>query len=145
MSKPKKTVANEEEVVVETDDEETNDEVQEPVQTSQYEHEVNEDDVDQIIYDHPSVLPWRDASIKFNVEETSNLDVNVDTNIINNETTSTTTLELNTIIPPEGPTKKTNTNEVSSLDISGNLSNKDSNVNMGKTPLKDSSITQPPQ
>lgn len=57
MSKPKKTVANEEEVVVETDDEETNDEVQEPVQTSQYEHEVNEDDVDQIIYDHPSVLP----------------------------------------------------------------------------------------
>lgn len=57
VSKPKKTVANEEEVVVETDDEETNDEVQEPVQTSQYEHEVNEDDVDQIIYDHPSVLP----------------------------------------------------------------------------------------
>lgn len=69
----------------------------------------------------------------------------MDTNIINNETTSTTTLELNTIIPPEGPTKKTNTNEVSSLDISGNLSNKDSNVNKDETSLNDTYTVPPPQ
>lgn len=69
---------------------------------------------------------------------------NVDKNIINSETASTTTPELNAFIPLKGPTTKSNTEEVRSSYIVGHLSNKDSNFNMGETALMDSSITQPP-
>ncbi|CAI9271761.1 unnamed protein product [Lactuca saligna] len=56
---------------------------------------------------------------------------NVDINIINREEASFTDYKLNPAIPPEGPTTKSNMGEDRSSDIPGNLSNKDSNVNMG--------------
>ncbi|CAH1435756.1 unnamed protein product [Lactuca virosa] len=72
-------VIKEEDEVVKTEYEETDTEVQEPIQDTFYDHRGNVDDVDQMMHDNPSVSPRRDASIKSNIEETNNLDVTVNT------------------------------------------------------------------
>lgn len=72
---------------------------------------------------------------------------NVDTDITNIETPSTSIHDSNTIIPHEGPTSKSHPEEDKSLNTSENLSNKDSNVNVGEASLKDAStvpLTPPP-
>lgn len=93
----------EEEEVVQTEDEETDTEVQEPIQHIFYDREGNVDDVDQMMHVTPSVSPWRNASVKSNIEETNNLDVSVNKsdvvkNITNSETPLTFVPKLNTII-----------------------------------------------
>ncbi|CAH1421742.1 unnamed protein product [Lactuca virosa] len=98
LKKPMKTVEtvfNEEEVVFEIDDEEMDTKF------------------------HTNVSPQRDAFVKLNIKETSNLDVtvntsHVDANITNSEQNSTSIPESNTVTPPEGPTSKSNTEEYSS-------------------------------
>lgn len=147
---------------METEDEKTNMEVQRPIEkpiqelvldptkSSKYEREGNVDDVDQRIHDTPSVSPRRDASMKSNIEETSNLDVtvktsNVDKHIMNSKTPSTSTAKLDTVIPPESPTTSPIWRRIYIyLDITKNISNNDSNVNMGETSLKDTSTGSPP-
>ncbi|CAH1421299.1 unnamed protein product [Lactuca virosa] len=84
---------------------------QEPIQLSTFESEGNVGDNDKIMHDNTSVSPRRDVSVKLNIEETRNSDVtvntsNVDTNIKNSETPSTSIHDSNTLIPPKGPTSK---------------------------------------
>lgn len=72
-------IEEEAEVVVETEDEETNSKVQETIQHTNYNHEANPYDVDQMKQNNPYVSPWRDAYVNLNIKETRNLDVTANT------------------------------------------------------------------
>ncbi|CAI9270935.1 unnamed protein product [Lactuca saligna] len=70
----------------------------------------------------------------------------MDTNIVNCETILTLFPESTIVILPKGPITKSNVEEVRSSNIHAILSNKESNVNMGRNPstsIPDSSIVLP--
>lgn len=101
------------------------------------------DDVDHIMNEvfpliPTHVSPPRIATIKSPAEETNNLDIhvstsNVDTNILNVETPSTSAPVSTIITPPEVVTIKSNTEEIRNLNISEHTSNVVSYVNIGET------------
>lgn len=71
----------------------------------------------------------------------------MDPNIITNETTSTSIPKSMSVIPPESPSSKSNTEDDRTSNIPKNLSEKGSNVNMGENTsmfVQVSSSTLPP-
>ncbi|CAI9294351.1 unnamed protein product [Lactuca saligna] len=107
-AKLKKKILDQEEVLVETDDEETDTE-------------------------GPTSTPISINKCKGNPNATVFI-YDEDTNILNPEIISTSDSRSTSVIPPKGPTTNSNMEEDMSSNISDNLFNKDSNVNMGENP-----------
>ncbi|CAH1426745.1 unnamed protein product [Lactuca virosa] len=78
--------------------------------------------------------PRKDATVESNTEDTSNLDVIVHTSDVDTNITTSANESKNTI-PPKGSISKFNTEEYRSSNITDNLFDKESNVNIGENPL----------
>ncbi|CAH1451330.1 unnamed protein product [Lactuca virosa] len=98
------------------------------------------------------VSPRKDATVLWNIKETSNHDVtinesNVDTNIDSGEPIITWLPKKTVVTPPEGLIFMSNMEEGRSSKITQNLSNKDPNVTIGEensTSVIDNSTVPPP-